>query len=68
LGYFQLSNNLVPSGDQPNAIKGLINGIEKNRKRQILLGVTGSGKTYTVANVIAKYNKNTLVISQNKTL
>jgi excinuclease ABC subunit B len=68
LGYFQLSNNLVPSGDQPNAIKGLINGIEKNRKRQILLGVTGSGKTYTVANVIAKYNKNTLVISHNKTL
>jgi excinuclease ABC subunit B len=68
LGNFQISNNLVPSGDQPTAIKGLIDGIEKNEKRQILLGVTGSGKTYTVANVIAKYNKNTLVISHNKTL
>ena len=68
MGNFQISNNLVPSGDQPNAIKGLIDGIEKNKKRQILLGVTGSGKTYTVANVIAKYNKNTLVISHNKTL
>ncbi len=68
LGNFQISNNLVPSGDQPNAINRLIDGIEKNKKRQILLGVTGSGKTYTVANVIAKYNKNTLVISHNKTL
>ena len=68
MGNFQISNNLVPSGDQPNAINGLIDGIEKNKKRQILLGVTGSGKTYTVANVIAKYNKNTLVISHNKTL
>jgi len=68
LGNFQISNNLVPSGDQPTAIKGLIEGIETNKKRQILLGVTGSGKTFTVANVIAKYNKNTLVISHNKTL
>jgi excinuclease ABC subunit B len=68
LSSFQISKNLVPSGDQPIAIKGLIDGIEKNKKRQILLGVTGSGKTYTVANVIAKYNKNTLVISHNKTL
>ncbi len=68
MGNFQISNNLVPSGDQPTAIKGLIDGMEKNKKRQILLGVTGSGKTYTVANVIAKYNKNTLVISHNKTL
>ncbi|MDQ3083272.1 MAG: excinuclease ABC subunit UvrB [Thermoproteota archaeon] len=68
LGNFQISNNLVPSGDQPTAIKGLIDGIEKNKKRQILLGVTGSGKTFTVANVISKYNKNTLVISHNKTL
>jgi excinuclease ABC subunit B len=68
LGRFQISNNLIPSGDQPAAIKGLIDGIEKNKKRQILLGVTGSGKTFTVANVIAKYNKNTLVISHNKTL
>ncbi len=68
LGKFQISNNLVPSGDQPNAINELIDGIGKNKKRQILLGVTGSGKTYTVANVISKYNKNTLVISHNKTL
>ena len=65
---FQLSKKLVPNGDQPNAIRGLIDGLEKKKKRQILLGVTGSGKTYTVANVIAKYNKNTLVISHNKTL
>ena len=65
---FQISNHLIPSGDQPAAIKGLMDGIEKNKKRQILLGVTGSGKTFTVANVIAKYNKNTLVISHNKTL
>ena len=68
MGRFQISNNLIPSGDQPAAIKGLVDGIEKNKKRQILLGVTGSGKTFTVANVIAKYNKNTLVISHNKTL
>ncbi len=68
MGRFQISNQLIPSGDQPAAIKGLIDGIEKNKKRQILLGVTGSGKTFTVANVIAKYNKNTLVISHNKTL
>ena len=68
MGNFQISNNLIPSGDQPNAIRGLIDGIERNKKKQILLGVTGSGKTYTVANVIAKYNKNTLVISHNKTL
>ena len=68
MGRFQISNKLIPSGDQPAAIKGLIDGIEKNKKRQILLGVTGSGKTFTVANVISKYNKNTLVISHNKTL
>ncbi len=68
MGRFQISNNLIPSGDQPAAIKGLVDGIEKNKKRQILLGVTGSGKTFTVANVISKYNKNTLVISHNKTL
>ncbi len=68
MGRFQISNNLSPSGDQPEAIQGLLDGIEKNKKRQILLGVTGSGKTFTVANVIAKYNKNTLVISHNKTL
>ena len=68
MGNFQLSGNLVPNGDQPNAIRGLIDGLEKKKKRQILLGVTGSGKTYTVANVISKYNKNTLVISHNKTL
>jgi len=56
-----------PSGDQPEAIKQLVNGVQKTG-RQTLLGVTGSGKTYTIANVIARANKNTLVISHNKTL
>jgi excinuclease ABC subunit B len=57
----------LPSGDQPEAIEQLVKGIRKTG-RQTLLGVTGSGKTYTIANVIAKSNKNTLVISHNKTL
>lgn len=65
---FHLSDKLVPKGDQPKAIEELVNGIQNNKKKQILLGVTGSGKTFTIANVIAKYNKNTLVISHNKTL
>ena len=65
---FILSNNLSPKGDQPQAIKNLIHGIESNKKKQILLGVTGSGKTFTIANVISKLNRNVLVISHNKTL
>lgn len=65
---FQLTDKLIPKGDQPTAIKELINGFQQNKKKQVLLGVTGSGKTFTIANVIANQNKNTLVISHNKTL
>ncbi len=57
-----------PRGDQPTAIEGLIDGLKRGKKVQTLLGVTGSGKTFTVANVVARTNKNTLVISHNKTL
>lgn len=65
---FQLTDKLIPKGDQPIAIRDLVNGLENNKKRQVLLGVTGSGKTFTIANVIARHNKNTLIISHNKTL
>lgn len=65
---FKLSTTLTPAGDQPKAIKELNTGLEKGLKHQVLLGVTGSGKTFTVANVIAKANKPTLVIAHNKTL
>ena len=65
---FTLSNKMSPKGDQPQAISNLVLGVKSNKKRQILLGVTGSGKTFTIANVISKLNKNVLVISHNKTL
>jgi excinuclease ABC subunit B len=65
---FQLVSNYKPSGDQPDAIKKLIDGLEQNKKFQTLLGVTGSGKTFTISNVIEKVNKPVLVISHNKTL
>ncbi|MGC2598206.1 MAG: excinuclease ABC subunit UvrB [Nitrososphaeraceae archaeon] len=66
---FTLSKNAYPpSGDQPNAINTLARGVLETRGCQTLLGVTGSGKTFTVANVIARTNQNTLVISHNKTL
>jgi excinuclease ABC subunit B len=64
---FQLESEFAPTGDQPQAVEKLVNGVKKG-KIQTLLGVTGSGKTFTVANVIAKTGKNTLVISHNKTL
>ena len=57
-----------PKGDQPKAIKGLVEGLKKNMKRQTLLGATGTGKTFTIANVIAQVQKPTLVIAHNKTL
>ena len=57
-----------PRGDQPSAIEDLVDGLRRGKKIQTLLGVTGSGKTFTVANVVARTNKNTLVISHNKTL
>ncbi len=65
---FKLVSNYEPSGDQPNAIQELYEGLERGDKHQVLLGVTGSGKTYTMSNVIAKANKPTLIISHNKTL
>jgi len=65
---FELHSNFIPKGDQPQAIKQLCDGLNAGLKHQTLLGVTGSGKTFTVANVIAKMGKPTLVISHNKTL
>ena len=65
---FDLISNFKPTGDQPNAIKALINGLHENEKHQTLLGVTGSGKTFTIANVINQINTPTLVLSHNKTL
>ncbi|MGB9710477.1 MAG: excinuclease ABC subunit UvrB [Thermodesulfovibrio sp.] len=65
---FILHSPFKPKGDQPKAIKALVEGIRKGYKHQVLLGVTGSGKTFTIANVIAKVNKPTLVIAHNKTL
>lgn len=65
---FQLTSKFQPTGDQPEAIRELTDGIRRGDKAQVLLGVTGSGKTFTVANVIANVNKPTLVLSHNKTL
>src|SRR5437762_6992060 len=65
---FELVSDYAPAGDQPQAIAKLTDGILSGAKHQVLLGVTGSGKTFTVANVIRNVNKPTLVISHNKTL
>lgn len=65
---FQLQSPFVPTGDQPQAIKQLIDGIAAGEKAQVLLGVTGSGKTFTMANVIKELNRPTLVLTHNKTL
>ncbi len=65
---FKLTSKYSPTGDQPEAIKELSNGVLRGDKAQVLLGVTGSGKTFTVANVIANVNKPTLILSHNKTL
>lgn len=65
---FKLKSKFRPNGDQPKAIAELVHGLNKNYQHQTLLGVTGSGKTFTVANVIEKINKPTLVIAHNKTL
>jgi excinuclease ABC subunit B len=67
-GTFKLTSDFKPTGDQPKAIETLTEGILKNFNHQVLLGVTGSGKTFTIANVIANVNKPTLVIAHNKTL
>jgi len=68
MGNFRISTVFTPKGDQPMAIKELTDGIEKKLRHQVLLGVTGSGKTFTIANVIANVNKPALVIAHNKTL
>ena len=65
---FQLESPFKPTGDQPQAIRQLVNGVKNNEKHQCLLGVTGSGKTFTVANVIKELNRPTLVLTHNKTL
>ncbi len=65
---FQLVSKYQPSGDQPQAIEKLVNGIKSGKKEQVLLGATGTGKTFTIANVIKEVNKPTLVLAHNKTL
>ena len=65
---FELVSKYEPSGDQPEAIKKLVDGIKNNKKHQVLLGATGTGKTFTIANVIKEINKPTLVLAHNKTL
>ena len=65
---FKINNEFKPAGDQPKAKKSLVEGVKKGIEHQTLLGVTGSGKTFTAANVIAEIGKPTLVIAHNKTL
>ncbi len=68
MSLFKINNAFKPAGDQPQAIKGLVEGVKKGMRHQTLLGVTGSGKTFTAANVIEQVGKPTLVIAHNKTL
>ena len=65
---FKLQSSYTPSGDQPNAIDALVSGVRNNDKEQVLLGITGSGKTFTMANIIQEVQKPTLILSHNKTL
>ena len=65
---FVLKSEYKPTGDQPEAIKQLVDGIKRGDKEQVLLGVTGSGETFTMANIIAEINRPTLVLAHNKTL
>ncbi len=65
---FELVSSYQPAGDQPKAIAELLEGLKRGTKHQVLLGVTGSGKTYTMSNIIKEYNRPTLIISHNKTL
>ena len=65
---FILHSNYKPTGDQPQAIEALARGIEEGKKEQVLLGVTGSGKTFIMANIIERVQKPTLVLAHNKTL
>ena len=66
MGKFILTSDYQPTGDQPEAIRQLTEGLERGDKSQVLLGVTGSGKTFTMANVIANRNRPTLILSHNK--
>ena len=68
MDHFKLVSQYKPSGDQPEAIAGLVNGVNWGLREQTLLGVTGSGKTFTMASVIEKLNRPTLVLAHNKTL
>ena len=68
MDHFKLHSKYKPTGDQPHAIEELVKGFEEGNQFQTLLGVTGSGKTFTMANVIQALNKPTLIISHNKTL
>jgi excinuclease ABC subunit B len=65
---FKIESEFAPTGDQPQAIKQLVKGVDNDERYQTLLGVTGSGKTFTVANVINETQKPTLVLAHNKTL
>ena len=65
---FKLHSKFEPTGDQPEAIEKLVNGIKKGDKYQTLLGVTGSGKTFTMADIIQQVQKPTLILAHNKTL
>lgn len=66
--HFELKSEYTPTGDHPQAIEQLVKGFKEGNQCQTLLGVTGSGKTFTMANVIAQLNKPTLIIAHNKTL
>ena len=65
---FKIVSENIPRGDQPQAIEKLVQGLHEKKQSQVLLGVTGSGKTFTIANVIEKYNRPTLIMAPNKTL
>ena len=65
---FRLNSSFTPTGDQPEAIKELVSGIQNDEKDQVLLGVTGSGKTFTMANIINSLNRPSLIMAPNKTL
>ncbi len=65
---FQLKSEMTPKGDQPTAIKALVGGIKKGKHSQVLLGATGTGKTFTIANVIQEIQRPTLIVAHNKTL
>src|SRR5690606_23512952 len=65
---FELVTTHAPTGDQPQAIEALVQGLDRGEPHQVLLGITGSGKTFTMANVIARVNRPTLVLAPNKTL